>query len=217
MTLFLLSVQESRTFGICALLLWPSNIPMYRTLLSIAILALALVAVPLASAQNATGERVLRSWVDDVKLDDGTETQWTFSVTYNTETGEYAETITDHDGTQIERTVGNMSMMRPTSEEIEMARAIIFADPELSELFERADNPELEGGFVLQREEGHPCGPGSRCLQFDMFDVDVSARQVNRIRYVVVNMRNNTIISKDFNPSIDGNATRFNGNPTPTR
>lgn len=181
------------------------------------VFALTLAVAPAVSAQNATGERVLRSWTDDVKLDDGSQALWTFSVTFNTDTGEYARTITDQSGTLIERTVQSTSLARPTSEEIEMARAIIFADPDLSELYERADNPELSGGFVLQREEGHPCGPGSRCLQFDMFDVDTAARKVNRIRYVVVDVRDGTLVSNDFDPSVDGNPTRFNGNPASTR
>ena len=180
-------------------------------------LGFVLAAVPAAQAQNATGDRVLRSWTDDVKLDDGSQTRWTFTVIFNTDTGEYARTVTDEGGALIERTVQATSLAGPTDEEIEMARAVIFADPELSELYERADNPELSGGFVLQREAGHPCGPGSRCLQFDMFDVDTAARRVNRIRYVVVDVRYGTLVSKDFDPSADGNATRFNGNPDPTR
>ena len=180
-------------------------------------LALLFGALPAANAQNANGERVLRSWVDDVKLDDGSQALWTFTVTFNTDTGEYARTITDEDGTLIERTVQTTSLIGPTDEEIEMARAVIFADPDLSELYERAANPELSGGFVLQREAGHPCGPGSRCLQFDMFDVDTAARRVNRIRYVVVDVRYGTLVSKDFDPSADGNATRFNANPDPAR
>ena len=178
-------------------------------------IALTIAIAPVVEAQNATGERVLRSWVDDVKLDDGSQALWTITVTFNTDTGEYIRTVTDDKGTLIERQVQTASLIGPTDEEIEMARAIILNDPDLSELYERADNPELSGGFVLQREAGHPCGPGSRCLQFDMFDVDVVARRVNRIRYVVVDVRDGTLVSKDFDPSADGNATRFNGNPNP--
>ena len=123
--------------------------------------------------------------------------------------------LTDESGALVERTTQTTSLARPTDDEIEMARAVIFADPDLSELYERANNPEISGGFVLQREAGPPCGPGSRCLQFDMFDVDVVARRVHRIRYVVVDVRDGTLVSKDFDPSADGNATRFNGNPNP--
>ena len=190
---------------------------MRRILFSLLLPALLLGALPAASAQNATGERVLRSWIDDVKLDDGSRALWTFTVTYDADAGKYIRTITDENDGLVERRVTELAMMGPTPEEIETARAVIFADPELSELYERAQNPELSGGFALVREEGHPCGPGSRCLQFDMFDVDSATRRVNRIRYVVVNMRYGTLVSRDFDPSADGNATRFNGNPPPSR
>ena len=191
--------------------------PMRHTLFSLLLPALLWGALPSANAQNATGERVIRSWTMDVKLDDGSRALWTFTVTYDADAGEYIRTTTDESGALIERTIQTTSLVRPTPEEIEMARAVIFADPELSELYERADTPVLSGGFVLQREAGHPCGPGSRCLQFDMVDVDKAARRVNRIRYVVVDVRDGTLVSNDFNPSTDGNATRFNGNPDPTR
>jgi len=188
----------------------------FRVFYSAAFIALALTMAlaPAVAAQNASGDRVLRSWTDDVKLDDGSQARWIFTVTFNTDTGEYARSITDESGALIERTTQTASLAAPSDEEIEMARAVIFADPDLSELYEEAANPELSGGFVLQREAGHPCGPGSRCLQFDMFDVDTLARRVNRIRYVVVDVRDGTLVSNDFNPSTDGNSTRFNGNPT---
>ncbi|MCH7975453.1 MAG: hypothetical protein IIC18_02720 [Bacteroidetes bacterium] len=190
---------------------------MRRTLFSLLLPAILLGAFPAANAQNATGERVIRSWIDNVKLDDGSRATWIFTITYNADAGEYARTITDESGALIKRTVGNMSLVGPTPAEIEMARAVIFADPVLSELYEQAENPELKGGFVLQREAGHPCGPGSRCLQFDMFNVDRVARRVDRIRYIVVDVRDGTLVSRDFDPSADGNATRFNGNPQPSR
>ncbi len=193
------------------------NIIMYRIQLAVLALILAMAIFPAVKAQDASSERTLRTWVTDAKLDDGSVARWTWTVTYSPETGQYAETAVDESGATVHQNVGNVSMMRPTEEEIEMAHAIIFADPELNELYRRASNPELEGGFVLQREEGHPCGPGSRCLQFDMFDVDTAARRVNRIRYIVVDVRHGTMVSNDFNPSTDGNATRFNGNPNPSQ
>ncbi len=189
----------------------------FFTGVAVFVFALTIAAAPAVEAQDASGERVLRSWVDDVKLDNGSQARWTFTVTYDADAGIYARTIRDANGALVERTTQTTSLVRPTDEEIEMARAIIFADPNLRELYERAANPELSGGFILQREEGHPCGPGSRCLQFDMFDVDTAARRVNRIRYAIVNLRDGTLVSNDFNPATDGNWTRFNGNPDPTR
>ena len=180
---------------------------MRRTLFSLLLSALLLGVLPSANAQNATGERVLRSWTMDVKLDDGSRALWTFTVTYDTDAGEYIRTTTDESGALIERTIQTSSVIPPNQEEIEMARAVIFADPDLNELYGRAENPHLSGGFVLQREAGHPCGPGSRCLQFDMVDVDVAASLVNRIRYVVVDVRDGTLVSNDFDPS-EGNVSR---------
>ena len=180
---------------------------MRRTLFSLLLPALLWGALPSANAQNATGERVIRSWTMDVKLDDGSRALWTFTVTYDADAGEYIRTTTDEGGALIERTIQTSSVIPPNQEEIEMARSVIFADPELSELYERADNPKLSGGFVLQREAGHPCGPGSRCLQFDMVDVNSSARRVDRIRFVVVDVRDGTLVSNDFDPS-EGNVRR---------
>jgi hypothetical protein len=102
------------------------------------------------------------------------------------------------------------SLIAPSPDELARARAIILADPELRALHDGASNPTLEGGFVLLREAGHACGPGSRCLQFDLYDVDYAARRVTRLRYVVVDLRSGALISRDFDPSANGNETRFN-------
>lgn len=185
---------------------------LFRTAVLLA--ALGCLFAGTAVAQDASADRVLRTWSNDVKLEDGTSSRWTFAITYDAEAGEYARTVTDQSGVLVERTVETMSLTRPTAEEIARAREVIFDDSELTSLFEQAGSPELSGGFVLQREAGHACGPGSRCLQFDMFDVDSAARKVVRIRYVIVDARTWTLVSEDFNPSTDGNATRFNRNPT---
>lgn len=179
-----------------------------RGLLALTLVAAFAVAAPLADAQDA--QRVIRSWVDDVKLDDGTTARWTIAITYDAASGEYARTVTDASGALIERTTLPPGIVAPSEEEIERAKAIILADPELRALYDQAGSPEISGGFVLLREEGHPCGPGSRCLQFDLFDVDHQARRVERIRYVVVDLRTGALVSRNFDPSANGNETRFN-------
>ena len=179
-----------------------------RGLSALVIAAALFAAAPAADAQD--GERVIRSWVDEVKLDDGSTAQWTIALSYDAVSGQYARTVTDASGALVERTVLPPSLMSPNADEIARARALIFDDAELSALYEAAAEPTLSGGFVLLREEGHPCGPGSRCLQVDMYNVDHAARSVERIRYVVVDLRTNTIVSRDFDPSANGNATRFN-------
>ncbi|HLT48509.1 MAG TPA: hypothetical protein VK002_14845 [Rubricoccaceae bacterium] len=177
-------------------------------LLALALVAALAASAPAVDAQDA--QRVVRSWVDDVKLDDGTTARWTVTLTYDAATGQYARTVTDASGALVERTVLPPSLMAPNAEELERAKAIILADPELRALYDQASEPTISGGFVLLREEGHPCGPGSRCLQFDVYDVDHAARRVDRIRYVVVDLRTGTLVSRNFDPSANGNETRFN-------
>lgn len=179
-----------------------------RGLLALALAAVAFAAAPAADAQADV--RVIRSWVDDVKLDDGTTARWTVAVTYDADAGQYARIVTDASGAVIERTVSETSIASPNEDEVAQARALILADPELRSLYDQASNPTLEGGFVLQREAGHPCGPGSRCLQFDMYNVDHAARRVDRIRYVVVNLQDHTLVSRNFDADRNSNATRFN-------
>ncbi|MDX1439026.1 MAG: hypothetical protein R3284_03895 [Rubricoccaceae bacterium] len=180
--------------------------------------ALALLLLVSASfgqivrAQDASSERVIRTWVDQVKQDDGSEIEWTYTVTFNTDTGIYVRTIVDENGVLVQRTVQPSSLISPNQEELAMARDIILNDAELSGLYNSARNPELSGGFVLLREEGHPCGPGSRCLQFDMYDNDDAGHLIDRIRYIIVDVRTETIVSRDFDPDANGNETRFNVN-----
>jgi hypothetical protein len=182
-----------------------------RGLLALALVLLAAAAAAPAGAQGAAAaERTIRSWVDDVKLDDGTTARWTFAVTYDAATGQYARTARDASGAVVLREALPASLISPNEEEVETARQIILDDPELAALYEGARAPQLSGGFVLLREEGHPCGPGSRCLQFDLYDVDHAARRVTRLRYVVVDLRTGTLVSRDFDPSANGNETRFN-------
>jgi hypothetical protein len=177
-------------------------------LLALVLCSAVLVTAPAADAQDDA--RVIRSWVDDVKLDDGTTARWTVTLSYDAATGQYTRVVTDASGVVVEREVSDVSIAAPNDDEIARARALILADPELRALHDQAPNPTISGGFVLLREEGHPCGPGSRCLQFDIYNTDHQARRVDRIRYVVVDLRTNTIVSRNFDPSRNGNETRFN-------
>ncbi|NNF58556.1 MAG: hypothetical protein HKN04_09960 [Rhodothermaceae bacterium] len=180
----------------------------FRRLAPLALVLLLLA--PAVQAQEASTARVLRTWVDDVKLDDGTSARWTFTITYDAEAGLYTRTVRDEAGAVLEETTTLHSLASPTNGEIEEARAIILAHPTLRELYDGAKRPVLEGGFELVREEGHACGPGSRCLQFDLYDVDDEARRVDRLRYVVVDLRTGELVSADFDASRNSNETRFN-------
>lgn len=173
------------------------------------VLLVLFVTTPALRAQSIVGEQVLRTWLDEVKLDDGSMTMWTFTITYDAEAGLYTRTVTDQTGALIEQVESPWSMASPTAEEIERARTILLDDAELQGVYGSASNPSLTGGFELVREEGHPCGPGSRCLQFDLLNKDLQG-QMSRLRYVVVNLQDGRIVSRDMNPSLEGNLTRFN-------
>jgi hypothetical protein len=157
---------------------------------------------PVAAGGAGPTERVLRAWVAPVKLAGGAMVNWHHTVTYDAATGETVRTTRLADGTLVGRVAHRP--LRPTPEEIEEARALILAHPEVAALTARAGSPVVDGGFILQREAGHPCGPGSRCLQFDVLDLDDPHRPA-RLRYVVVDLRAGRVLDADFQPARDGN------------
>ena len=184
----------------------PTLLP--RAALAALLLGFALCAAPALQAQDAN-ERVLRSWSDDVKLDNGSAAVHTVTDTYNTLTGIYTRTVTDERGQIVKQTTREGALIRPSEEEMRLAREAILEHPEIAPLVASAFNPVLSGGFVLYRESGDFCSAGSRCLQFDLYDVNDAAREVNRIRYVVVDARTYSVVDADFDPRF-GNAPRFN-------
>lgn len=168
------------------------------------------VCIPPAMGQSAAGApegvRVLHDIVDDVKLDDGSTARWRFRTTYDPATGITEQVVTNESGQVVRRESGQGGLDVPSPQEIARAEAIIRADPELAALIAAATDPRVSGGFILQREPGHPCGPGSRCLQFDILNVDREARRNTRIRYVVVDMREGRMLFRDFDPATEGNS-----------
>jgi hypothetical protein len=178
---------------------------------TLALLALALATIGLAPgafAQNAANATILRDYVDEVKLDDGSTAQWRVVVAYDPASGETIRTVTDESGRVIERTTAIGTLARPSEDEVARGEALVRADPEVAELIAAARNPVVQGGFILVREAGHPCAPGSRCLQYDVADVDEAARRVERLRYVVVDLRTDRVVSNDFDPATQGNVRR---------
>ena len=59
----------------------------------------------------------------------------------------------------------------------------------------------VDGGFPLVREAGHPCGPGGRCLQYDVWAGPGGSPE--RVRYVVVDLRAGRVLPLD--PDAGGN------------
>lgn len=167
------------------------------------------IAAPTARAQSATlpeGVRVLHDLVDEVKLADGATARWRFLTTYDPASGITEQVVTDESGEVIRRESGPGGLDVPSPEEIAAAEAIVRSDPEISAIMARVADARVSGGFILQREAGHPCGPGSRCLQFDVLSVDAPARRISRLRYVVVDMRHERMLDRDFDPAVEGNS-----------
>jgi hypothetical protein len=179
---------------------------------TLALIALALAtigpATPGALAQNAANVHLLRDYIDEVKLDDGSTAQWRVVIVYDPASGETIRTVTDETGRMLERTTSSGTLVAPSEDEIERGEALVRADPEVAALIADARNPVVQGGFILVREEGHPCAAGSRCLQYDVADVDETARRVERLRYVVVDLRTDRVVSNDFDPATQGNVRR---------
>ncbi len=186
--------------------------PHFRPLAAAALVACGVLAPLGARAQEAAaapglpaGVRVIRDVMDEVKLPDGSSAVWHIVTTYDPASGETVRTITDASGAVVERTVRVGTLMAPSAAEVAAGEALVRADTDVARLIAAARQPVVQGGFILLREEGHPCGPGSRCLQYDVVDVNESAREVQRIRYVVVDLRTNRVISNDFDPVTEGN------------
>ena len=190
---------------------------MTTSFLSIATCALALALAPAAVAQpslrvSATQPRTLADFTDNLKMADGTYATWRSTVSYDPVSGEYTKLIVNHDtGQEVSRVVTRDAMVTPSVVEEEAALAIIKADPTISRLMSRSRYPvDISGGFPLTREEGHGCGPGSRCLQYDVMEIVPGQRAARRIRYVIVDLRRLEMFSTDFNADLEGNLA----NPT---
>jgi hypothetical protein len=178
---------------------------------ALAVALLGLAALRPASAQEAitlsrTAPRVLSDITDTIKDDDGTRVTLRTVLEYNPASGEYVRTVTEENGTVRDRTVRTSQMARPTPAENDAAQTLIGLDPEISTLIARAQNPvEILGGFQLVREEGHGCGPGSRCLQYEVIEVVPGEAFGRRMRYVVVDLQNLQLFSNNFDPAAEGN------------
>ena len=179
----------------------------------LSLLSLLLLAAPAWAQADATSlavdaPRVLHVADVEVKGPDGDIVVYRYSTTYDPISGEYLRLVTDTaDGAVLERSTSRSTMVSPTPEEIAYAKAVIAADTELSGLMDAAEHPvKVEGGFILTREENAPiCAPGSRCLQFDIYELVPGQRAARRIRYVVVDMRSGELVARDLDPTTESN------------
>ncbi len=178
---------------------------------ALALAAAGLFACAPAAAQQAvtlsrTAPRVLSDITDTVKDDDGAHVTLRAVVAYDPASGEYSETVTEADGSVRSRAVSRTVMVPPTAEEDAAARALVELDPGIAALIARSPYPvEVTGGFPLVREAGHACGPGSRCVQYDVLELVPGEQFARRLRFVVVDLRTVRVAFDDFDPATEGN------------
>ncbi|MEM0963032.1 MAG: hypothetical protein AAGK21_10925 [Bacteroidota bacterium] len=173
----------------------------------LALLALtALVAAPAWSQTERIGSqtRVLFTSTDTIKDNDGVYRQITTTLTYEPVRGAYVQTVTDASGALLSSDERSVSVAAPTPAEAAAAVQLVADHPEIATLTAGASGPvTIEGGFPLVREEGHPCGPGGRCALYDVWEtVDGS---LERIRFVIVDLRNVRVLDADADPQADTN------------
>lgn len=172
--------------------------------------ALAVLVAAPASGQGAarlspTAPRVLFTASDSVKTNDGSYARITTTVRYHPEAGEFVHTTEDAGGRLLSRYVRTSTVAGPTADEEAVAQALVGEHPEIAGAVAAAGHPVIvRGGFPLVREGG-ACGPGSRCLTYDVLEVVPGARTPRRLRYVVVDLRAVRVLDADADPVADGN------------
>ncbi len=172
--------------------------------------ALALLTAPLAAQPSAVARlapeapRVLFASLDSVKTDDGRHALVRTVLRYDPAAGTYTHRIEDAEGQTLAERVTTTTLAAPTVAEEAAAQALIAAHPDLRRRVGSAEYPvEVRGGFPLVREAGAACGPGSRCLSYDV--IEQTPGGPRRLRYVVVDLRDPRVVSADADPVADGN------------
>lgn len=173
-----------------------------------AVLAVLFV-VPVAGAQplrlSASSPRVLFSVSDSVKTDRGVRERVTRTVTYDPVAGTTTDRTTGTDGHVFRESVRMSSVIAPTPDEAEAARMLTASHSDIAPLIAGARGTvRVEGGFPLVREDGHPCGPGGRCVLMDVFET-TPGRPAERLRYVIVDLRTLRVLDADADPEADTN------------
>jgi len=155
------------------------------------LVTLGVFAEPAHAVKHGTMD--LGEWTDAVKTDHGKEARH-YRAVYDWDTGlthEYAYTL---DGKLVsERSYRGAPA--PSPEEIEEARAIVLADPEIASILSRQPQFLLDGGFSIEQtaSEG-PCTERTRCLQMFLYDGN------NVVRHMLVDLRTGSILERDYIP-----------------
>jgi hypothetical protein len=155
------------------------------------------------SAQTWVGRdtrpvRLLRTWYDSIKTRQG-DVPRRVDVVYDYSQAAAFERAYTLDGRLMWSRRIRVNPPQPSHEEIEEAKNIVRADPELSRVMTRFA-AELEGGFLTEERRGKPCGPGTRCVLLQL----VAPRHAGLIRWTAVDLVKQRIAYLTFIPSEHG-------------
>jgi hypothetical protein len=173
--------------------------PTAPRLLGLAAVVLLAVAPQETHAQARTDTQAIRAWEESVKTEGRVETH-RVEVAFD-----YAEGVTvrrtyDATGTLL-RVTEIEGQPQPSPAEVAEATAIIAADAELAPLLAES-GATIEGGFTYSGEGfDEPltaCGPGTRCLQFDL----VAPSRRESVRFVVVDLATRQVVERDLFPDL---------------
>ena len=158
---------------------------------------LAATAAPLQPGITRTSRpvRLLRSWEDTIKGNDGTEYTRRVDLLFDYGRGVAREEYSAADGTLLGSREIKQSQPQPSEEEVAEATSLILADAELSRIVRRR-SARFNGGFLLEEARGRPCGPGTRCVQLQVLSPD----QRGLLRWTVVDLVQRRIAYRIYVP-----------------
>ena len=139
--------------------------------------------------------RLLRTWEDTVKGQDGAEYARRVELVFDYARGYARENYYAADGTLLGSRKIKQNQPRPSPEEIEEAAGLIRSDPELARVIRRR-SARFSAGFILEESNGLPCGPGARCLQMQILTSD----QRGLMRWTVVDLARRAIVYRVYLP-----------------
>lgn len=147
---------------------------------------------PPGGPDRLTGERVLHSWRDTVKLG-AREVERRVEIVFDYDAGVAFERVYDT-ADQLQSQTQLAVAPEASREEIDDALARARANPSV-EAFLRQPNRRLVGGFIVHDQSG-PCGPGSRCLHVLQMEGPRADSDVHR--RLVVDLMSRRVYQRDF-------------------
>jgi hypothetical protein len=142
--------------------------------------------------------RLLRTWFDSIKTRYG-DVQRRVDIVYDYRQAAAYERATTLDGRLLWNRRIRVNPPQPSPEEIEEAKSIVRADPELSRIMKRF-SAELEGGFLTEEKPGRACGPGTRCVLVQL----VAPHHAGLVRWTAIDLVQQRVAYPWFVPSEKG-------------